>query len=417
LSLRALPIFIALGLLGSSFLACEQKRRPGYVTSRPSDPGGEGNLGGAPNPGTGSGARASGGGEECEELPPIDLSDLCEDTVSQVTVNKPNLYFLLDISGSMSEPIAASSGTSKIAASKQAILRVVEARGPRLNFGLAAFPYIRPSAPEEFCNAGRELFPLTPGDPLECGKLQTDGPVLESITERVLALRSGGGTPLSPSILALTPELVTQKGQTALLVLTDGAPNCNPSAKCSASECEPSVYGEYIGGIQCSLSVNCCDEDVVGTLLEDPGSYCFDDDDSIRRVADLNDAGVKTFIVGVPGANAFQDLMNRLAEAGGTARTGDTKYFDVGDAAELDEALDAISQEVALPCELELDPAPNGSALLNVYLDRELIRANSEDGWSFQDGKVTLLGESCSRVQKGEVGEVVVVEGCGTVLE
>jgi len=337
--------------------------------------------------------------------------------VIQVTVRKPNLYFLLDVSGSMAEAITPSGHTSKLEASKKAITRVVKDRGPRLNYGLAAFPSMRTSHPEEECHPAREVFEVTPGDPLVCGVPQKSGPVLDALASRLLSLRAGGGTPLSPSIETLAADLLSLPGDTALIVLTDGAPNCNPNAKCSASECSLSLYGERVGDIQCGPAVNCCDESVVGQDVLDPGSYCFDSDASVEIVANLKDAGVSTFIIGVPGADEFEDLMNDLSEAGGTARKGATKYFDVGDESDLDDALDEISQAVAMPCTLELDDAPDGSNLLNVYLDETLIKAGTDDGWTFDKGKITLLGDSCSRVQKGEVSEIAIVSGCGTILK
>jgi chorismate mutase len=348
---RAASLLLVLGLTGLAFAACEPKRRPGYVSVTA---GGEGGENGSTVPSAGSRGGSSSGGSACEELPPLDLSDLCDDAVSQVTVRKPNLQFLLDVSGSMSELISNSGSTSKLAASKQAILRVARDRGARLNLGLAAFPALDRASPEDACTPGRELLAMTPGDPLLCGKPQSSGPVLGEISDLLLELRAGGGTPLSPSIAALSTDLVTLKGSTALLVLTDGAPNCNPDATCNAEECAPSVYREYIGDIQCGPTVNCCDSSVIGHLIEDPGAFCFDDDDSIKRISDLKEAGVRTFIVGVPGADELEDLMNKLAEAGGTARSGVTKFFDVADTDELDQALDEISREVALPCELEL---------------------------------------------------------------
>jgi hypothetical protein len=412
---RALTQALALALVVSGFVACGERERPGYV--RPSgSSGGKTGFGGA----TTGDAGATGVAPTkpvCDEPPPVTAPPTCENDISQVAIAKPNLYFLLDISGSMSEPISSSSSTSKIAASKQAILRVIKERGPRLNYGLAAFPMIQATLPDPECAPGKELFSVTPGDPLRCGELQNNGPVLNDVSDVLLDLRAGGGTPLSPSVKALAPQLLTLKGQTALLVLTDGAPNCNPDAKCTAANCALSAFGEYVGDIRCGSQVNCCDSSVVGDLVLNPGSYCFDADDSVRRISDLKDAGVRTFIVGVPGASELRGLMNSLAEAGGTARSGDTKYFDVRDHDQLDAALDAISAEVAVPCELELDPPPDGSSLLNVYLDRELVPSNSENGWSFRSGKVTLLGDSCAKLQSGEATEVAVVSGCGTVLE
>lgn len=172
-----------------------------------------------------------------------------------------------------------------------------------------------------------------------------------------------------------------------------------------------------VGTVSCNDSTNCCDPDVVGDLISDPGGYCFDEDDSVEQITRLREGGVLTYVIGVPGSELFEDLMNEFAQAGGTARDGSQKYFDVNDIEELDIALGEIAAEVAQSCRLELQDPPTEAVLLNVYLDGNLLPAGHEEGWVYDGGAVLLQGAACDRVQAGEVQEIRVVSGCSTVIQ
>lgn len=399
------PSLAALVLASS----CAEKERPGYFQgqggSKSDSPGAV--AGSASYAGAASGPW---GIEDpnCPSPTPIDPTELCGNEVIPVAVKRPNLYFLLDVSGSMNERIDGR--LSKLAASKAALERVVTSQGHRLNYGLATFP----SSGAE-CATGKEVFRTQAGDPLDCGEF-VGGPTLRRFTKVLGDIRSAGGTPLSPTLDLLDARLRALAGPTSLILLTDGAPNCNPDARCDASDCSLSLAGVAVGNIRCSSGVNCCDPRLVQDLVSDPGSYCLDRDESVKLVEDLRKSDVTTFVVGVPGAEAARDLMNELAEAGGAAREGATKYFDVRDDVELDEALASIGALVAQPCALELENPPVNAVELNVYLDGVVLPSLSQNGWGYRDGKVTLLGESCARVQRGEVEEIRVVAGCDLVL-
>lgn len=389
--------------------SCSEKASPGYFQGL----GGERSRPSGGSAGAHSTAGARGfvpGGEDpnCPSPTPIDPTALCGNEVIPVSVKRPNLYFLLDVSGSMEERIEAR--LTKLTASKDALKRVVTSQGHRLNYGLAVFP-----SSGADCAVGREVFRTQEGDPLKCGQF-VSGPTFRRFDKALGEIRSGGGTPLSPTLDALDSRLRALSGPTSLVLLTDGAPNCNPDARCSANECSLSLAGAEVDDIRCGPNVNCCDPRLVQDLVSDPGSYCLDRDESIDLIERLRKSDVTTYVVGVPGAEVARDLMNDLAEAGGAAREGSTKYFDVRDDVELDEALASIGALVAQPCALELENPPKDAVELNVYLDGVVLPSLSQNGWGYRDGKVTLLGESCARVERGEVEEIRVVSGCDLVL-
>ncbi len=398
LSLAAL---VSLTLSG----ACSQKESPGYF--RPPGSGGSAGEGGAAGA-AGQLPPPSPQPNRCPGQDPIDPSELCGNEVIPVEVKRPNLYFLLDVSGSMEDRIGAR--LSKLEASKAAILRVAEVHGHRLNYGLATFP----SSSAE-CAPGREVFRTREGDALKCGEF-VKGPAYRSFQRVVEDIRSAGGTPLTPTLEAIERKIRALPGTTSLILLTDGAPNCNPDARCDASDCSLSLAQAQVGDIQCSNRTNCCDPRLTGDLVADPGTFCLDSEASVELIEELRTQGIMTYVIGVPGAEIARDLMNALAEAGGAPRSGTTKYFDVRDEKGLDDAFAEIGVEVAQSCSLELENPPKDAVQLNVYLDGVVLPSRSADGWGYREGQVTLLGESCARVQRGEVREIRVVLGCDLVL-
>jgi len=72
---------------------------------------------------------------------------------------------------------------------------------------------------------------------------------------------------------------------------------------------------------------------------------------AINATASLFSSGVKTFVIGMGNAS-FQDVLNGMAEAGGTARSGATKYYPANDLNSLKSAMDTIAQiATRRPCQ------------------------------------------------------------------
>ena len=85
-------------------------------------------------------------------------------------------------------------------------------------------------------------------------------------------------------------------------------------------------------------------------------------------MASLLENGIKTYVVGTPGSSPYAALLDQLALAGGTARSGSTSYYDVKHVSELDDVLAAIGATVILGCHLRLEAPPPDPALVNIYL-------------------------------------------------
>jgi hypothetical protein len=329
--------------------------------------------------------------------------------------NAPTLYFVVDRSGSMSEEIPGSI-LSKYQAARSTLADVLKSLGHRLRYGAAVFP---PWNTTTGCEPGEEIFETRLGDPPSFAVANELGPELRALLDRLGAAAPEGGTPTAPTLRELTPMLRALGGDTSVVLMTDGAPNCNAELACSAAECSLNIEGVAVGGRSCSGTVNCCDSDQVGEGAE---AYCVDSDASEAALEELASDGIRTFVVGMPGAEAYADVLDRLAVAGGTARNvaeGDARYYDVRDEAELDEAIREIGTGIAIRCEIELEEPPAEPALVNVYFDGELVPRDAENGWDWgrEDyTRIEVLGEACERLGSGEVLEARAVFGCETVL-
>src|SRR5690606_40815864 len=66
--------------------------------------------------------------------------------------------------------------------------------------------------------------------------LPPGGPVLNSFVKQINRLEAHGGTPLSPTLHTLAPTLLSFEDQTAIVLITDGAPNCNDRSEEHTSE-------------------------------------------------------------------------------------------------------------------------------------------------------------------------------------
>lgn len=361
-----------------------------------------------------------GSGEECKQPGEVDTSGLCGSQVVPVIVEKPNLYFVMDVSGSMDAPIAGSQ--TKISAAKNALVSVASKLGHRIKYGLAVYPSEDDPGGGALlgCAPGTEVFETREGDLARCGD-SSDRPVLTAFTDAVFALRASGGTPLSATLDAISPTLLALEGRTSVLLVTDGAPNCNAEAICEVDACIPSIEQHPVPSGQCDQDYNCCDPAAVQPedepYLSPPGALCVDAESSLAAVTELREAGITTYVIGVPGSESYADLMNQLAVAGGSARDGDRDYFDARDVEELQSALLQIGSEVAQSCEIELDEEPVEPDLLNVYLDADLLAADPGDGWVLEQDRVVLLGEACQRVKSGDVRQIQIVEGCRTIIK
>jgi hypothetical protein len=381
--------WVALPCLVAACAGTPDRNPPVHTNTRPAPDGGGGGL------------HVDGGGAACGEF--------CGETFLREVTEPKNLYFVLDRSGSMVAPMPGSSLTryQTARAVLASLLRVI---GHRVRYGAAAFPT---TANPDDCSPGGQVFPPSLGGlpPCEGG----DDPTLQAFLTRLGTLAPLGATPTAATLRAIRPQLAELDGKTYVVLVTDGAPNCNLEASCRADECTLNIEGATVNGRSCDAGFNCCDPALTG---EGMGGYCVDADDTEAAVEDLAADGIATYVVGMPGAEAYSTLLGRLAVAGGTAREdAPAPYYAVADSDALYEALYAIGASVALQCSIALDEPPSNRDQVNVYFDGEVVPSDPDDGWSW-DGETTILvnGEACERLKSGSVLDARAVLGCDTVV-
>jgi hypothetical protein len=336
--------------------------------------------------------------------------DFCGQTFLREVDDPPNLYFVVDRSASMGAPFEGTS-LSKYHTARASIVSLLRSIGHRVRYGAAIFP--AQIAPDS-CTPGQQIFPTERGDPVECAAQGTAGPVLRELSLRLASIAPDGSTPTAATLEALRPTLTDLDGTTSVVLVTDGAPNCNFDARCDVSECTLNIEMVSYDGRSCDASYNCCDPANTGS---NAGGYCADIDASEAAITALADAGIQTYVIGMPGAEQYGALLDRLAAAGGTARGTETDYYAVGDAAELETVLHDIGTGIAISCSIDLEEAPEDPARVNVYFDGEVVPADDAEGWAWDgERRIEVRGAPCDRLRSGEILEARVVFGCDTVV-
>lgn len=323
-----------------------------------------------------------------------------------------SLYVVLDRSGSMADKIDSTSTQTKWDTIVLALLAMktgaLRALGSRVAVGLALFP----GDGSDSCSTGGASLPLTLGSQKT---YDTMGAFLTGVSPR-------GGTPTSATLTALAPTIKALPRPAYVLLATDGAPNC-ADTPCDIPHCGYNVEHAMIsGGGFCDDTINCCDpKQVAGG---DGWRACIDSSATQAAVADLAAAGVKVFVLGIPGAlGPYGADLDALATAGGTAREdakpGEPLYYSATTATTeaLTAALKSVAAKVVDTCLITLESPPSDPGITNVVIDGALVPQDPVNGWAWgADGStIELRGATCDRVKNGEVTNVQVAVGCKTV--
>jgi hypothetical protein len=346
--------------------------------------------------------------------PPEDTTNFCGNQIIPLVTNRPNLYFILDRSGSMSDPMPDprnGSSIEKFIGARRAIHDVLFAMGHRVSYGAAVFPRIGNIST---CDPGDQIDKVAPGDSVTYARNGIDGPHLTKLMGPKAPLSSyvpEGATPTAATLAFLSERLIALSGDTAVVLATDGAPNCNMDLSCESAQCIPNIEGSLLSdGSTCGKPQNCC------SLF--PGN-CIDVDASVAPIAELLGYNIKTYVIGLPGSEAYQEVLNRFAIAGGTARVRtnptDPAYYPVTDSEMLTQALRNITAELSISCTVVLDQAPPDWTQVNVYFDNGLVKMNPADGWKQIDSTtLEITGPACDLLRSGDVFQIQVVAGCPT---
>jgi hypothetical protein len=190
-----------------------------------------------------------------------------------------------------------------------------------------------------------------------------------------------GATPTAMSLQAAADWLQQHPPERPRVVLlaTDGGPNCN----------------EFLDPFTCICTAG-------GTACADNGAAtaCLDDDNAVAAVARIRALDTPTYVVGVPGVEAFGGVLDAMAEAGGTALSGPEKYYLARDIPALEGAVRDIGRR-AVGCVAGVGDALVDGGRIDVVVSGEAVRRDPThtDGYDvvFIDGvaRIEFYGDAC----------------------
>jgi hypothetical protein len=317
----------------------------------------------------------------------------------------PNIMFVVDRSGSMTDPASSSGQKCANAAGQYTgdrttdckwnnLLAVMEgdggvtvlSDGGTQSNGFVQELYDALSDPNDPARLGLVSFSNQQNgqqnnDQYSCstGEVQVHIPVpgtstVQDILSTLDQLAPSGATPTAATIeMLLQPgkfPSVDENGNLRArfaILLTDGAPNCNGSISPTNDNCG----GDRCTGYTCSSdnwdSCGCNPS----SLYSDP-NLCLDEDGLVQAVTDAHNAGISTFVIGFgqdTRGGSVQETLNNAADAGGYPQPGNIKYYQADDLGTLQSALQQILQRIQpTPCHYTLMSAPPQQDVLEVLV-------------------------------------------------
>jgi len=322
-------------------------------------------------------------------------ADRCEEfTHRPDVVSDGRILFVVDRSGSMDIQATGFAGQTKMAALRTAVSQVTTSLASSVSFGLFAYPDPGNDGQQINCAAGTQL--------------QAVGASASAINGSLGNLNPRGGTPTAQSVLvarAVLPALVADGRPIAVVLATDGAPNCastdTTKVRC---QCTSRAHGET--NESCSRF------------------NCLDDVNSANAVAQIAALGVQTHVVGIRGTDEntfdsnndgvsdFTEALNAMAIAGQAPLPGTVKFHEATSPQALASALDAITRRI-LACKVTVDTNLNTASSVTVALGDDVLAQDitRRDGWDITGpNTVELFGAACDAATASQ--DTVAVTRC-----
>jgi von Willebrand factor type A domain len=271
-----------------------------------------------------------------------------------------DVLVLLDHSGSMGQRPGTGAGGATKWEDAAAAVKATVAESSNLSWGLKLFP-----TGAQACGASPTVEVPVSGTSAAAIRASIDG-----------AGAPTGGTPTTATVQAATAYLrsLTFPFPRYIVLATDGAPTC----------------------------------------LGD-SAQMRDDARAIAAIEEAAAAGFNTYVIGIATAPADNDTLNRMAEAGGTARPGATRYYPASNRAELNAALDAITASL-ITCVFPLAHRPPDPSFVTVTVGgAPILRDPSHrQGWDYSNGEtaIQVYGQACESLKKGTVQGAGIFYGC-----
>ena len=346
--------------------------------------------------------------------------DTCGASRVGAEAKRVNVLLVIDKSGSMADtPMGFT--TDKWSALKTALASALDQVKGGLSLGLELYPYTTANDPIPLKCSSTTCCSMATGPaainiPIDVGTTS-----LPAINTALNFTGPGGGTPTAAALKQALADFTTGAGMALqgdkfILLATDGAPNCNPSATCDKTSCTQNIDDPKACG-----GTNCCVSDL-------GKNACVDGNETVAQITALKAAGISTFVIGIPGTELYSSFLNAFAVAGGeTNPNGPAQYYAVdakGGVGGLTAVFKSITTTLIKSCGLQLGSDPPEPSKLNVVVDGKIVPQSSgdggADGWELDTTTspptVRLKGAICQNVQANGANTLEVIYGCPTVF-
>lgn len=312
--------------------------------------------------------------------PGTDMWEECHDREFDVSRGRPDVLILLDRSNSMCP--ASSGDPSYLSNAKRAVEKIVEDWQYQITFGFTYYP-------SRLC-VPMSGFLCTPTTSMHVDVERDNATAIMTALDGTDCC---GGTPIAESLdfVRRYYEDLDDGHAHHVLLVTDGAPNCNAG----------------LNRMTCVCTYN-PDE---GCVDDDDSLNCLDDTRTVTAAAECFAAGVPVHVLGLAeAALEWSWVMDDIAEAGGTEHA-----VLAEEAWAIAEAMDSIAGDVA-PCRFELVPGEvaDPEAVYFLVDGVEIARDPTHtDGWDWVNAwTVDFYGPACDRIVEGEVSVVTARINC-----
>jgi len=339
------------------------------------------------------------GGVDVRVDSPVDAAiDVIEEPVGCVpgkftfSLATAQLMFVLDRSGSMkfvltSDDLALPGQTSRWRALESSLSQTISPFTNQIAMGARFYPSANAN--------GNDLARACIQDPPSVAiapALGNASKILDVFTRSI----PEGGTPTATALALAAQEVSSSRGVArAMVVATDGAPNCNAALD--------------------RLTCTCTSADARGCLTSSDGSNCLDDVKTVQTIKGIyDDRNIPVFVIGIGVTGSFASTLDAMAVAGGRPRAGSPRYYAADTPAELTAAFTVVRDSVAR-CSYITPSSPQDPDAISVEIGGMTIPRdpNHVDGWDWIDqtyGHLQLFGSACTQATSTNVSGTVTCE-------
>jgi hypothetical protein len=201
-----------------------------------------------------------------------------------------------------------------------------------------------------------------------------------------------GGTPSAAALQLAAQEVSSSRGLArAMVIATDGAPNCNAVLDPDTCTCT-SASGSCVNNAD--------------------GTNCLDRTRTVQTITDIfQDRKIPVFVIGIGVTGNFASTLDAMAVAGGRPRPSPPRYYAADTPAELTDAFTAVRDSVS-KCSYITPSSPQDPDAITVEIGGQLLTRdpNHLDGWDWIDqayGHLQLFGSACDLATATNVGGTI----------